>query len=78
MESQSSVHERLNLLTRDEVIEILGYSISADGKCRQLERITNRKYCDKRGLKHLPHYFGGAKMMIDKDDLKNWMQQFKK
>ena len=77
MTSQSSVLERLNLLSREEVIEILGYSVDDNGKCRQLDRITSPKYCEKNGIRHLPHYFKGKKMRVDKDEFQQWLNQFK-
>jgi hypothetical protein len=77
VEFQSSIREELGLLTLKEAAEALGYTVDKRGYCRQLERICSKTYCDKKGFKHLPHYFGGKKLLVNKIDLLNWIQQFK-
>lgn len=77
MEKEISVTERMGFLTLKEVAEFMGFKLSKDGSCRQIERYSNREYCQHRGIKVLPHYFRGSRMKFNKQDFQEWLKQFK-
>ncbi len=78
MKFQSFIREELDLMSVQQVADALGYKVNAKGTCRQLERIVSKKYCKERGYNPLPYYFSGSKMMVEKQDLMEWIKQFKK